>query len=638
MPARNPPSTQWLSLIDQPADLKAFSPRMLEELAAELRARLVKLVDQTGGHLSANLGVVELTLALHRVFNTPDDILIWDVGHQAYIHKMLTGRLHAMDNVRQRGGPCGFTRRSESEYDPFGAGHSSTSISAALGFALADLRRCGPQNTRRHIAVIGDGALTAGQAFEALNHAGETQANLLVIINDNEMSISPNVGALARHLTRLRTNPVVERLRQTGSALFAQSGELGAIFAQSRQGVREGLQQMLAMPTLFESLGLRYFGPVDGHDLPELLSTLENIRQMSGPVVLHVATQKGKGLSVAEADPVGFHGVAKNSLSQSTTSRPEPMVSFTQAVGEQLCHYAANDPELTVITPAMIEGSGLKAFYKRFPEQLIDVGIAEQHALTLAGGLAAAGIPTFVAIYSTFLQRAFDQLIHDLAIQKLPVVLLVDRAGLTGADGATHAGSFDLAMAASIPNITLLAPADTTELKAAMDTGYQYAAQAQPTGPILIRYPKDRCLTIDAPMPDSLDRPRIINSASNPERSVLVIAIGSLAAELSTAELPDITLVSLLQVKPFNQAAINPLISQHAQTIIIEEGATAGGIGAQISAQFNAGAQLSKRIRLWGIIDAFIEHGSRVEARADCELDFDTLVANIYAIFQQVSS
>lgn len=635
MSASTPPQTQWRYLIEQPSDLNGCSIRMLEELATELRAHLIEVVGQTGGHLAANLGVVELTLALHRVFDTPQDKLIWDVGHQAYIHKMLTGRLGQMASLRQRGGICGFTRRAESGFDPFGAGHSSTSISAALGFALADKHRFGDAASRWHIAVIGDGALTAGQAFEGLNHAGETQANMLIVVNDNDMSISANVGALATHLTRLRTHPVVHRLRQSGQDLFAKGGELGEWLAQSRLGVRGGLRQMLAMPSLFEALGLTYFGPVDGHDLPELIHTLENIQQMSGPIVLHVATQKGKGLARAEADPIAFHGVSP----ASPTEKAAPTLpSFTQATALVLEHLAADDPDLMVITPAMIEGSGLSRFAERFPKQLIDVGIAEQHALTLAGGLAADGIPTFVAIYSTFLQRALDQLIHDLAIQQLPVVLLVDRAGLTGSDGPTHAGNYDLALAASIPSVQLFAPADQLELTAAVEYAYQQAQSGAATGPILIRYPKDQCYRLAQPLPDALDQPRLLLQAKHPERSVLVLVAGSIAAELAETELPDVTLASLLQLKPLNTSAINQLINAHAHCVFIEEGAVAGGIGAQISAQYHAHAHRPIPVELWGIIDDFIEHGSRSQARADCALDLQTLIANIYTIYQRVCS
>ncbi len=605
-------AADWLDNLHSPADLRRLPRRLLPQLAQALRAELITRVAQTGGHLAPNLGVIELTIALHAVFNTPEDHLIWDVGHQAYAHKMLTGRRDAMSGLRQRDGLSGFTRREESIYDPFGAGHSSTSISAALGMAVA-AKLAGEK--RHSIAVIGDGALTAGQAFEALNHAGEIKADLLVILNDNDMSISRNVGALQQHLTRLRSNPVISRLRDGGQALLAHTGPLGELLGSTRIGLRDGVKHLLGVTSLFEELGFAYFGPIDGHDLPLLLDTLDNLKRQQGPRLLHVITQKGRGFNPAELDPVRFHGVGKFD----PKIEPQPAAtqgkSWTNAFADWL-ERQAERPELAVITPAMIEGSGLAGFAARHPSRCFDVGIAEQHAVTFAGGMAAAGMHPIVAIYSTFLQRAWDQLIHDIALQNLPVLFAVDRAGQVGPDGATHAGSFDLAFGQAVPNLAIAAPSDRRELFALLDTAYANAA------PVLVRYPRGEC-------PDDLggeppDHPfglRVRRRAANPESSLLVIALGAtVAIALHAAEHLPVTVVDLRWAKPIDWPALLPLMSAHAAWLVLEEGSALGGIGATIITE--AALQgIHRPVHRVAMPDRFIEHGSREQCLADCGLE-----------------
>jgi len=629
--------TPHLDLIDSPADLKGLSRPALHALAAELRVALLAQVDATGGHLSANLGVVELTVALHRVFDTPEDRLVWDVGHQTYLHKMLTGRRAEMARLRQRGGPAGFTRRAESPFDPFGAGHSSTSISAALGMALAAERQ---GSDRQAVAIIGDGALTAGQAFEALNHAGDCRANLLVILNDNEMSISPNVGALNQHLTRLRSMPLVEKLRHSGESVLAHAGPLGELLGSTRAGLRDGMRQLVGASSLFEDMGFRYYGPIDGHDLDTLLDTLKNLRDQPGPRLLHVVTQKGRGLSEAEDDPVGYHGVAQRTVSRlagkapaAPGAKPAERPAWTQAAADCLCRHAESDPSIVAITPAMVEGSGLKAFGERFPERLHDVGIAEQHAVTLAGGLACEGMRPVVAIYSTFLQRAWDQMIHDIALQRLPVVFLVDRAGLVGPDGPTHAGSFDMALATSVPNLSLVAPADQIDLEAA------FAAALAHDGPTLIRFPRDRCPPDlgGERLGDEALAPRLLQHSSDPEHRLLVIGVGAVVETLAPiCERLDLTLLALPRVKPLPLETIKELAGEHAGLVTVEEGSRAGGVGSEMVARL-AEAGIRPPVRRLGIDDRFIEHGTRQECLAETGLDFQSLADTIAAFLDGVA-
>ncbi|MFW5953886.1 MAG: 1-deoxy-D-xylulose-5-phosphate synthase [Guyparkeria sp.] len=629
--------TPHLDLIDSPADLKGLSRPALHALAEELRAGLLAQVDATGGHLSANLGVVELTLALHRIFDAPEDRLVWDVGHQTYLHKMLTDRRGEIGRLRQRGGPAGFTRRTESPYDPFGAGHSSTSISAALGIAIAAKQQ---ESARHAVAIIGDGAMTAGQAFEALNHAGDCHANLLVILNDNEMSISRNVGALNQHLTRLRSMPLVEKLRHSGESVLAQAGPLGDLLGSTRAGLRDGMRHLMGASSLFEELGFRYYGPIDGHDLDALLDTLGNLRDQPGPRLLHVVTQKGRGLAEAERDPVRYHGVGQHTVSRLASRETAPVASaptrptWTEAAADILCRKAEADPRIVAITPAMVEGSGLQAFQERFPDRLHDVGIAEQHAVTLAGGLATEGLRPVVAIYSTFLQRAWDQVIHDIALQNLPVVFLVDRAGLVGPDGPTHAGSFDMSLGLSIPNLRLAVPADRRDLEAAMEAALAH------DGPTMIRFPRDRCPPdLGDPVPDSDDpwAPRLLRQSGHAAERLLVISAGPLAEALQPiCEELDLGLLDLRWVKPLPFEAIATLADLHAGLVTVEEGSRAGGAGAEILSRLLESGRPRPALRL-GIDDRFIEHGSREECLADTGLDFQSLADSIAAFLDRIS-
>ncbi len=627
--------TPHLDLIDSPTDLKGLSRPALHALAEELRAALLAQVDATGGHLSANLGVVELTLALHRVFDAPEDRLVWDVGHQTYLHKMLTGRRGEIGRLRQRGGPAGFTRRAESPYDPFGAGHSSTSISAALGMALAARQ----EGSKRHaVAIIGDGAMTAGQAFEALNHAGDCRADLLVVLNDNEMSISPNVGALNQHLTRLRSMPLIEKLRHSGENVLAHAGPLGDLLGSTRASLRDGMRHLMGASSLFEELGFRYYGPIDGHDLDALLDTLGNLRDQPGPRLLHVVTQKGRGLEEAERDPVRYHGVGQRTVSRLASKEPAPPAgrpkgpSWTEAAAEILCRRAEADRRIVAITPAMVEGSGLQVFQERFPDRLHDVGIAEQHAVTLAGGLATEGLRPVVAIYSTFLQRAWDQVIHDIALQDLPVVFLVDRAGLVGPDGPTHAGSFDMSIGLGIPNLRLAAPADRRDLEAAMETAMAH------DGPTMIRFPRDRCPPdLGGFVPDDPWAPRLLRHSDDAAKRLLVIGAGPVAEALQPiCEELDLTLLDLRWVKPLPVEAIATLADAHLGVVTVEEGSRIGGAGSEILSRLLESGNPRPALRL-GIEDRFIEHGSREESLADTGLDFQSLADTIAAFLDRIS-
>ncbi|MFN2381660.1 MAG: 1-deoxy-D-xylulose-5-phosphate synthase [Guyparkeria sp.] len=637
--------THLLDLIEQPADLRALSRGSLATLAEEMRHALLEQVEATGGHLAANLGVVELTLALHRVFDTPYDRLVWDVGHQTYLHKMLTGRRAWMSRLRQQGGPAGFTRRLESEHDPFGAGHSSTSISAALGMALA--AECKGED-RQAVAIIGDGAMTAGQAFEALNHAGDRQANLLVILNDNEMSISANVGALNQHFTRLRSNPLVERFRHSGEEMLAQAGPLGELLGSTRAGLRDGMRHLLGTSSLFEELGFRYFGPIDGHDLDTLLDTLANLREQRGPRLLHVVTQKGRGLAPAERDPVRFHGVARNGVSGAmspstdtpakSTAGPAARATWTEVAADRLEHHAERDEQVVAITPAMVEGSGLKGFGARFADRLYDVGIAEQHAVTLAGGLATEGMRPVVAIYSTFLQRAWDQVIHDIALQGLPVTFLVDRAGLVGPDGPTHAGSFDLVLGMSVPNLAIVTPADARDLHDAIDWAMTH------DGPCLIRYPRDQCPANlgGKPLGEANTAPHLLHrGGADAPRRVLLIGIGAMVERLiPISETLDATLVSLRWARPLTTEALTTLAdlaAEHDAVVTVEEGSRIGGVGSELLLAMAEQGVTRPGLRL-GVEDRFIEHGTREESLADTGLDSESIAASIAAFLDKVSA
>ncbi len=602
------PQFPLLATIDSPADLRRLPEAELPALARELRAFLIDSVSRTGGHLAAGLGTVELTLALHYVYQTPEDRLVWDVGHQSYPHKILTGRRERMASLRQRGGLAGFPRREESEYDAFGVGHSSTSISAALGMALAARRAGSP---RRVVAVIGDGAMTAGQAFEALNHAGDARADLLVVLNDNEMSISPNVGALSSHLARLLSGRMYSTVREGGKRILSNLPPV----AELARRAEEHMKGMVVPGTLFEEMGFNYLGPIDGHDLPALVQTLRNVRQLRGPQLLHVVTRKGKGYAPAETNPCAYHGVGRFDPATGK-GEPAPVTgpSYTQVFGDWLCDMAEADPSLVAITPAMREGSGLVAFSQRFPDRYFDVGIAEQHAVTLAAGLACEGLHPVVAIYSTFLQRGYDQLIHDVALQKLPVTFAIDRAGLVGPDGPTHAGSFDLSYLRCIPNLVVMAPADENECRRMLTT-----AQRHP-GPAAVRYPRGTGPGVAVsgglePLP--IGRGEIRRQG----REVAILSFGGLLDRALEAAAPlDATVANLRFVKPLDTELLEALLAGHRLWVTLEDNALAGGAGSAVAEWLADRGRAMPLLRL-GLPDAFLEQGSRDELLAECGLD-----------------
>jgi 1-deoxy-D-xylulose-5-phosphate synthase len=578
----------------------------LPQLAAEVRQFLVDTVSQTGGHLAAGLGVVELSVALHHVFNTPTDRLIWDVGHQAYPHKILTGRRGRMSTLRQKGGLSGFLRRDESPYDPFGAGHSSTSISAALGMAVA--ANAGGEE-REHIAVIGDGALSAGMAFEALNHAGALDLDLLVILNDNDMSISPPVGAVSNYLARALSSRFYNRVREGGKQVL--SGLPGMKDLVHRW--EEHMKGMVTPGTLFEELGFNYIGPIDGHDLPLLVNTLRNMKQMRGPRFLHVVTQKGHGYAPAEGDPCVYHGVSPFDPSTGAMNKKSGGKSFTSIFSDWIGDAAVADDRLVAVTPAMCEGSGLVDFAQRFPQRYFDVGIAEQHAVTFAAGMACDGLKPVVAIYSTFLQRAYDQMLHDVALQNLDVTFAVDRAGQVGADGATHAGSFDLSYARCIPNMAILAPADECECREMLETAYRHP------GPALVRYP--RGAGPGAVVRDDLStlpwgRARRVREGSD----IALLAFGTLLeSAISVGEALNATVVNMRFVKPLDLECVLGLADEHRLLVTLEENVVHGGAGSGVN---EALAEAGRTVRIvnLGLPDRFIEQGTQTEQLAEAGL------------------
>ncbi len=594
--------------VDTPDDLRQLPQDKLAPLAAELRQFLIESVGKTGGHLSAGLGTVELTIALHYVFNTPFDRLVWDVGHQSYPHKILTGRRDRMPTLRQKNGLAGFPKRDESEYDTFGVGHSSTSISAALGMALAAKRQ---QTQRQVVAVIGDGAMTAGMAFEALNHAGDLDANLLVILNDNEMSISPNVGGLSNHLAKILSGKLYSQVKESGKKVFKAMPAVGELVRRAEEHVKG----MVIPGTLFEELGFNYIGPIDGHDLDTLVTTLRNLQAMKGPQFLHIITKKGKGHALAERDPCEYHAV--NRLNGETGERIASAgkgPSYTEVFGQWLCDMAEHDQRLIGITPAMKEGSGLAEFAERFPERYIDVGIAEQHAVTLAAGLAVEGLKPVVAIYSTFLQRAYDQLIHDVALQNLPVVFAIDRAGLVGPDGPTHAGSFDLSYLRCIPNLTIMAPSDENECRQMLSTGFRLDS------PSAIRYP--RGTGPGAAIGDDLETlPLGRGEIRRRGRGVAILSFGSLLDQaLLAAEQLDATVANMRFVKPLDESLVLELAASHELLVTLEDNAIKGGAGSGVNELLAAMEHAPPCLNL-GLPDHFVEHGQRGELLADCGLD-----------------
>ncbi|TLY83453.1 MAG: 1-deoxy-D-xylulose-5-phosphate synthase [Gammaproteobacteria bacterium] len=615
----NPASDKYplLYAIESPADLRRMSFGELPALAAELREFLIQSVSTRGGHFAAGLGTVELTIALHYVFNTPHDRLVWDVGHQAYPHKVLTGRRDRLHTIKQDGGLAPFPARQESEYDTFGVGHSSTSISAALGMAVAAART---GSDRRVVAVIGDGAMTAGMAFEALNHAGSLPADLLVILNDNDMSISENVGALSNHFARVLSGRVYAHLREGGKKVLRQMPTVWELARRSE----EHLKGMVLPGTLFEEMGFNYIGPMDGHDVKALVLTLRNIRKLRGPQFLHVVTRKGKGYAPAEADPIKWHGPgpfdpASGTIFKEKSSGP----TYSQVFGQWLCDMAERDPRIIGITPAMREGSGLVEFSKRFPDRYFDVAIAEQHAVTFAAGLAAEGLKPVVAIYSTFLQRAYDQLIHDVALQGLPVVFALDRAGLVGSDGATHQGSYDLSYLRCIPNMVIMAPADENECRQML-----YTASAL-EGPAMVRYPRG-CgpgVAVASELTAlGLGKAQLRREGKS---GLAVLAFGALVAPAqSIAERLDATFVNMRFVKPLDEDLIVALAARHRALVTIEENVTQGGAGSAVG-EVLASEGLQLPLLQLGIPDRFIEHGSREGCLAAAGLDAASLSASV---------
>ncbi len=605
-----------LDSVALPADLRELSREQLEPLAAELRAFILHSVAQTGGHLASNLGAVELTIALHYVFNTPDDRLVWDVGHQSYAHKILTGRREAMAGLRKAGGIAGFPKRDESPFDTFGTGHSSTSISAALGMAVA-AKRAGLE--RRSVAIIGDGAMTAGMAFEALNNAGDIDANLLVILNDNDMSISPNVGALSNYLARLMSGRFYAAARRAGEKVL---GKMPPMLELARR-TEEHVKGMVTPGTLFEEFGFNYIGPIDGHDLDVLVGTLTNIRRLDGPQFLHIVTRKGKGYTPAEDNPCLYHGVSRFEPDAGIVEKIAAKPTYTQVFGDWLCDMAAAEPRLIGITPAMREGSGLVRFSEEYPDRYFDVGIAEQHALTFAAGLACDGYKPVVAIYSTFLQRAYDQLIHDIALQNLPVVLAIDRAGLVGADGPTHAGSFDLSYLRCIPNLTLMAPSDENECRQMLYTAMTL------DGPAAVRYPRGTGpgAAIETTMHALPIGKGILRRTG---RRVALLAFGSMVAPaLAAATRLDASVADMRFVKPLDEELLHQLAQTHELLVTLEENAVMGGAGSAVSECLQR-LGLRTRVIQMGLPDIFIDHGDHATMLKNCGLDADGIEAMVH--------
>ncbi|WP_070340142.1 1-deoxy-D-xylulose-5-phosphate synthase [Pseudomonas aeruginosa] len=603
---RERPATPLLDRASSPAELRRLGEADLETLADELRQYLLYTVGQTGGHFGAGLGVVELTIALHYVFDTPDDRLVWDVGHQAYPHKILTERRELMGTLRQKNGLAAFPRRAESEYDTFGVGHSSTSISAALGMAIA-ARLQGKE--RKSVAVIGDGALTAGMAFEALNHASEVDADMLVILNDNDMSISHNVGGLSNYLAKILSSRTYSSMREGSKKVLSR---LPGAWEIARR-TEEYAKGMLVPGTLFEELGWNYIGPIDGHDLPTLVATLRNMRDMKGPQFLHVVTKKGKGFAPAELDPIGYHAITKLEAPGSApkkTGGPK----YSSVFGQWLCDMAAQDARLLGITPAMKEGSDLVAFSERYPERYFDVAIAEQHAVTLAAGMACEGMKPVVAIYSTFLQRAYDQLIHDVAVQHLDVLFAIDRAGLVGEDGPTHAGSFDISYLRCIPGMLVMTPSDEDELRKLLTTGYLF------DGPAAVRYPRGS--GPNHPIDPDLQPVEIGKGVVRRRggRVALLVFGVQLAEAMKVAESLDDTVVDMRFVKPLDEALVRELAGSHELLVTIEENAVMGGAGSAVG-EFLASEGLEVPLLQLGLPDYYVEHAKPSEMLAECGLD-----------------
>lgn len=614
-----------LDLIDTPAELRLLNERQLPQLCAEVREFLLNSVSRSSGHLASGLGTVELTVALHYVYATPHDQIVWDVGHQAYPHKILTGRKQRLHTIRQKDGLHPFPWRPESEFDTLSVGHSSTSISAALGMAIAAERE---HRQQKIVAVIGDGALTAGMAFEALNHAGDIKPNMLVILNDNDMSISENVGALNNHLARVLSGKVYTSIREGGKRLL--QGMPGIQHLASR--AEEHMKGMVAPGTIFEELGFNYIGPIDGHDVNLLVETLRNMRSLKGPQFLHIVTRKGKGYAPAENDPIGYHGVPK--FDPKSTSLPHKVAatpSYSQVFGDWLCDMAAHDPKLMAVTPAMREGSGMVEFSQRYPQQYFDVAIAEQHAVTFAAGLAIGGFKPVVAIYSTFLQRGYDQLIHDVALQNLPVLFAIDRAGIVGADGPTHQGSFDLSYLRCIPNLVVMTPSDENECRNMLFTGYQLQQ------PAAVRYPRGNGtgVAFDSAMQlYPIGKARTIRSGND----IALLNFGTLLTEVEkAAEQLNATVVDMRFVKPLDGNMITDLAARHSVLVSVEENVVAGGAGSAVQ-EYLAAQGINTAMLMIGLPDEFIKHGSQEEIRAELQLDSDGLVKQVQRYVAKLNS
>ncbi|NMZ70772.1 1-deoxy-D-xylulose-5-phosphate synthase [Pseudomonas peli] len=622
---RERPLTPLLDRANTPDELRRLGEAELEILADELRQYLLYTVGQTGGHFGAGLGVIELTVALHYVFDTPDDRLVWDVGHQAYPHKILTGRREQMGSLRQKDGIAAFPRRSESEYDTFGVGHSSTSISAALGMAIAARLQ---NSKRKAVAVIGDGAMTAGMAFEALNHASDVGANMLVILNDNDMSISKNVGGLSNYLAKIISSRTYSNMREGSKKILSH---LPGAWEIARK-VEEHAKGMLVPGTLFEELGWNYVGPIDGHDLPTLLATLRNMRDLDGPQFLHVVTKKGKGFAPAEADPIGYHAITKlEPINAPAAPKQTSGPKYSSVFGQWLCDMAATDPRLVGITPAMKEGSDLVAFSERYPERYFDVAIAEQHAVTLAAGMACDGAKPVVAIYSTFLQRAYDQLIHDVAVQHLDVLFAIDRAGLVGEDGPTHAGSFDIAYLRCIPGMLVMTPSDENELRRMLTTGHLF------NGPAAVRYPRGSGPNAAIePGLEPLEIGKGIVRRHGKKTALLVFGV-QLAEALKVGEVLDATVVDMRFVKPLDEALVRQLAASHELLVTIEENSVMGGAGSAVS-EFLAHAGILKPVLHLGLPDYYVEHAKPAQMLAECGLDAAGIEAAIRARLAMLSA
>ena len=608
---RSPADFPLLDQVNLPEDLRRLNETELPKLADELRHFLIETVSRSGGHLAAGLGAVELTIALHYVFNTPEDRLVWDVGHQTYPHKILTGRRTRMATLRQKNGLAGFPNREESVYDTFGVGHASTSVSAALGMAVAAARE---GSDRQVVAVIGDGALSGGMAYEALNNAGNMDANLLVILNDNDMSISPNVGAMSNYLTRILSGKVYTSMREGSKTVLSTIPPMWELAKRAE----EHMKGMVMPSTLFEELGFNYYGPIDGHDLPTLVKTLRNLRGLAGPRFLHIVTRKGKGYEPAEGNAIGYHSVTPFDPATGKMEKKPSGKSYTQVFGDWLCDQAEADPRLIGITPAMREGSGLVTFSERFPKRYFDVGIAEQHALTFAAGLACEGYRPVVAIYSTFLQRAYDQLIHDICLQNLPVTLAIDRGGLVGPDGPTHAGSFDLAYLRCLPNMTVMTPADENELRLMLSTAFQLK------GPAAVRYPRGTGTGV-AINPELATLPVGKGEIRRAGRDIAILVFGTLLdTALTVGEALNATVVNMRFVKPLDRDLLLDIARSHELLVTVEENVVQGGAGSAVNECLTA-ANLPATCYNLGLPDRFIEQGERAELLAECGLDVEGL-------------